>query len=227
MKYQAIIFDLGGTLSRSAAWEDYRNAARQVAQICGAPADKFLELWFARSAGLGTGLYATYQDYIRYICQLMDLDVSESLLNRAAVYPFSITKKQVATPREGAIEILDYLKSHGYKLGLISDCFHDVPEIWNETPFARYFNVTVFSCQVGINKADSRIYKIALEKLAVKPENCIYIADGMRNELANATVLGMQAIQLYIPEEIDDSPIRENWQGQKISSLQEVLNLLQ
>ena len=77
-----------------------------------------------------------------------------------------------------------------------------------------------------MNKADPRIFQIALEKLAVKPDKCMYIADGMRNELTNAAGLGMTAIQLYVPEEYYDSPIRENWRGEKISSLQEVFNLL-
>ena len=226
VKYQAVIFDLGGTLSRSSAWEEYRNAARQVAVICSASVEKFVELWFAHSAGLGTGLYANYQDYIRYICKLMNLNVPYNLISLAAAIPVSVTRQQITTPREGAIELLSYLKANNYKIGLISDCFTDVPEIWNETPFAPYFDATVFSCKVGMNKANPQIFRIALEKLGVQPEDCVYIADGMRNELANAAGLGMTAIQLFVPEEYYDSPIREDWHGSAISSLHEVLNLL-
>jgi putative hydrolase of the HAD superfamily len=226
MKYEAVIFDLGGTLSRSSAWSEYRDATRQIAAICSAPVEKFVELWFAHSAGLGTGLYRNYGDYIRYICNLLNLDVPENLISLAAAIPVSVTRQQITTPREGAIELLSFLKANSYKIGLISDCFTDVPEIWNETPFAPYFDVTVFSCSVGMNKADPRIFLIALEKLAVKPKNCIYVADGMRNELANAAGLGIQAVQLFVPEEFFDSPIREDWHGPKISSLHEVLNLV-
>ena len=170
MKYQAVIFDLGGTLSRSAAWAEYRDAAQKIAEICAAPAEKFVEQWFANSAGLGTGVYKTWQDYIRYVCQVMELSVPESRLKIAADVPLSVTRNQICVPREGAMELLSYLKSSGYKMGLISDCYYDVPEIWPETPFAPYFDVTVFSCEAGMNKADPRIFKIALEKLAVKPE---------------------------------------------------------
>jgi putative hydrolase of the HAD superfamily len=226
VKYEAVIFDLGGTLSRSAAWSEYADAARKIASICSAPEDKFVELWFAHSAGLGVGVYATYQDYIKHVCRLMDMDVPEYLLTRAAATPFSVTRSQITTPRDGAIECLSYLKSNGYKIGLISDCFHDVPEIWPETPFAPFFDVTVFSCTAGLNKADPRIFQIALEKLGAKAKNCMYVADGNRNELANAKKLGMLSIQIFIPDEIDDSPIREDWHGQKISSLHEIYNLL-
>ncbi len=226
MKYHAVIFDLGGTLSRSAAWEDYRNAALKMSAILNAPPEKYVEHWFADSTDLGTGVYKTWQDYIKHIGNLMGLEVSESQAKKAADIPLSVTRHQICEPRQGAVELLAYLKSSGYKLGLISDCYYDVPQIWPETPFAPYFDVTVFSCEVGMNKADPRIFQIALKKLAVNPENCLYIADGMRNELANATGLGMKAVQLLVPGESYDSPIREDWQGQSISSLQEVHNLL-
>jgi len=226
VKYKAVIFDLGGTLSRSAPWEEYRNAACKMAAVCSIPEEKFVELWFSESSGLGLGLYPRYQDYIRHICKTLNINVAESLIETAGEIPITITKQYVIVPREGALELLSYLKSNDYKIGLISDCAPDLPQIWNETLFAPYFDVTVFSCLAGMNKADPRIFHIALEKLAVKPENCIYIADGMRKELSNAAALGMTALQLYLPEENDDSPIREDWRGEKISSLQEVFNLL-
>jgi putative hydrolase of the HAD superfamily len=225
-KYEAVIFDLGGTLSRSAAWSEYRNAARKMAEICGAPIDDFIDMWFSESSGLGTGVYPGYGDYIRYICEKMDLRVPENRIDLAAREPYSITQEYVTKPREGAIEVLSYLKSRSYKIGLISDCAPELPEIWNDTIFAPYFDATVFSCTAGMNKADPRIFQIAVEKLAVKPEKCMYIADGMRNELANAKKLGMHAVQILVPGEIDDSPIREEWHGPVITSLKEVLDLL-
>ncbi len=66
-----------------------------------------------------------------------------------------------------------------------------------------------------------------MEQLSVKPENCLYIADGVRNELTNAHKLGMDAIQILIPEEVDhNNPFREDWNGTVISSLSEVLSIL-
>lgn len=226
MKYQAVIFDLGGTLCRYAPWKD-RDAARQVAETCAAPIDKFVELWFDHSANLGIGDYKTWPEYISFICGLMKIETPpHHLLEKSAEIQLNDTRNQICDPHEGAVELLAYLKSNDYKLALVSDCFYDVPKVWSETPFARYFDVTVFSCQEGMNKGNPRIFQIALDKLAVMPEYCIYIADGMRNELTNAAGLGILAVQLYIPGEMYDSPIREDWQGPKISSLHEVYNLL-
>jgi putative hydrolase of the HAD superfamily len=227
MKYSAVIFDLGGTLTYGLAWSEYVDAAREIAAVLSAPADDFVRIWFEQAAGLGTGIFPSYQDFIRYVCRQLPLNVPDNLVNHATNISLSVTKRHLTVPREGAIEVLSYLKSNGYKTGLITDCGPDVPEIWHDTPFAPLIDVAVFSCSVGMNKGDLRIFQIAIDQLAVKPESCLYIADGMRNELANAAELGMHAVQILVPDEIDDSPIREDWHGPVISSLKEVLNLIE
>jgi phosphoglycolate phosphatase-like HAD superfamily hydrolase len=64
MKYKATIFDLGGTLVRSASWSDYAEAVRKMATMLNASAEDFVKLWFdkweavinflKRSHGAGT-----------------------------------------------------------------------------------------------------------------------------------------------------------------------------
>jgi len=227
MKYEAVIFDLGGTLVPVSPWSEFENSAKQMASVLSVPEEAYLKLWFAQSSGLGTGEFESYQGYIRHICKRMEKDISEDLIEAAAIIPFNITKGMIEVPRDDAIDVLSILKKNGYKLGLVSDCFTDVPKIWNDTPFDPFFDVTVFSCFVGMNKANPRIFKLVLEEMDVDPENCLYIADGYRQELANASKLGMQAIQIRVPAEVDDSPLREDWKGAVIKSLKEILDLLE
>ena len=74
--------------------------------------------------------------------------------------------------------------------------------------------------------SEEGIFELAVEKLGVMPEKCIYVADGMRQELATASKLGMLTLQIRVPTEIDDSPLRESWDGPTISSLWEITTLL-
>jgi putative hydrolase of the HAD superfamily len=224
-KYQAIIFDLGGTLCRSVPWAKYEKAAYKTAETCAAPPEQFVKLYFAEVSGLSVGLFKTYKDYTRYILNKMALSVPEDIIQSAIEFPYAVTK-EVVTPRAGALEILTNLKHAGYKLGLISDCFYDVTELWPETPFAPLFDVTMFSCDVKMNKANPAIFKIALEKLGVEAGDCIYVADGARNELANAAGLDIKAVQLFIPEERDNNPIQEDWHGARIGKLSELVDLM-
>ena len=226
MKYQAVFFDLGGTLIRSPGWSGYADVARKMASILTAPVEDFVELWLNQSSGLGTGEYHSYQDYIRHICRQLRVEVQDSQVDSAASIPLEMTKRVMMDPQEGALEVLNYLKSNGYKIGLISDCGPDVPALWNETPLAPFFDVTVFSCSAGLVKSDTRIFELAIEKLDVTPERCVYVADGMRKELASAAELGMYALQIRVPGEADQNPLNEDWNGPVISSLTELIPLL-
>ena len=190
--------------------------------------EDFVRLWSEHSEGLGTGLYPDYQSYIRHINSQLGVDAPAEHIDSAASFPYEVTRQIVMAAREGAIELLTYLKENGYKTCLISDCASDLPDFWEETPYAPFIDIAFFSCSVGMNKGNARIFRMAADALAVKPEYCLYIADGNRNELTNAARTGMDAVQLFIPEEIDENnPIREDWHGPVISSLHEVYNLLE
>lgn len=226
MKFQAVIFDLGGTLVHNAPWSEYVEEAKKVAAAVSAPVDDFVRIWFEHSGGLGTGFFPNFQTFIKHVLQQLSLEVPPDVIDHAAGISVSMTKRLITIPRDGAIEVLSYLKTNCYKTGLITDCSPDVPELWPETPFAPYFDVVVFSCVARMNKGNPLIFQTAAEELAVKPEDCLYIADGNRNELTNASGVGMTAVQLLVPEEIDDSPIREEWHGPVIKSLQEIYSYL-
>ncbi len=70
------------------------------------------------------------------------------------------------------------------------------------------------------------MYKIAADQLHGKHgEECLYIGDGSSHELTGASKLGMQAVLLEAPDNADTID-REEWHGPTITSLKEVLNVL-
>ncbi|HEY94808.1 MAG TPA: HAD hydrolase-like protein [Dehalococcoidia bacterium] len=226
MKYEAVIFDFGGTLVRSLAWAEYEKTTGEIAEIISVPRDEFVRLYFQHAERPGKGEFTSYQDYFRYIANLLEITPTDRKIENAAENLFNSTRKMVEDIRPDAVELLSWLKSRDYKTGLISDCWTDIPELWDETPFARLIDSPIFSCYVGMNKADIRIFQMAVERLDVSPESCVYVADGMRDELANAAKLGMHVIQILVPEEIDSAPTRENWNDPTISTLSEIKEFL-
>jgi putative hydrolase of the HAD superfamily len=129
-------------------------------------------------------------------------------------------------PRPEAIGILSTLKSKGYKIGMISDCPSNTPLLWENTSIKPFFEATIFSCAVGIKKPDPRIYNLALDKLKVKPQECLYIGDGGSNELTGASSVGMHPVLISVPTEETYLFGVEDWKGTVISSLNEVLDLV-
>jgi putative hydrolase of the HAD superfamily len=94
-------------------------------------------------------------------------------------------------------------------------------------PIKPFFDTVVFSCVAGVKKPDPRIYQLALERLKVKPQDCLYVGDGSSYELTGARKVGMHPVQIHVPGEIVYFLDEDDWDGHPISSLSEVLNLIE
>ncbi len=195
-----------------------------MASVVGAPVDPFVKSWFGKSSGLGTGDY-TYESLIEQVCHELGIAARREAVIEAAKRPLGLTQKMLSSHRVDALEVLTRLESFGLKLGVISDCAFDVPLMWRETQLSKLIEFTSFSCDIGMNKGNALVFSAAAAKLKVPAKNCVYVADGMRNELHNAESVGMHSVRFLVPEEIDGSPLREEWNGPTISSLSYLFGL--
>ena len=57
----------------------------------------------------------------------------------------------------------------------------------------KFFDLLIYSCDVKARKPDSKIYKIALKKLKVRPEEAVFIDDKHEN-VNSAKKLGIHGI---------------------------------
>jgi putative hydrolase of the HAD superfamily len=231
MKYKAVIFDLFGTLILNFTVERHEGTLRQMAFILSAPSEDFVRLWYQTFNDRCLGILKTPEDNINYVCSKLGVTANAARRNEAALIRYHLTESSMI-PVPGAIDTLTWLKSNGYKTGLVTDCSSEVPAIWPRTSLAPYFDITVFSCQVGLKKPDPQIYWLAAKQLNARPEYCLYIGDGSSNELSGATAVGMRSVLIRDPKEEDGSFHRveaewQEWDGLVISSLEEVLGLLE
>ncbi len=92
---------------------------------------------------------------------------------------------------------------------------------------SHFFDVSIFSASVGMKKPDLQIYNLACEQLGVEPNECLYIGDGDSNELSGASQLGMGAVMIRDPNEIDPYRLVEvDWDGRKIENFIEIMDLI-
>jgi putative hydrolase of the HAD superfamily len=225
-KYKAVIFDLGGTLMVSPPWSQIVAESRRIAAAVGAPEEEFARRWDETLDAASRGAFRNMREYTSAVCRQMGLHPADTQLDAAAALATDGLRRCIRSPRDGAMEVFDYLRSHGIKTGLITSCGPDVPETWDEAPYASLIDVAIFSCVEGVDKNDPRIFWLAAHRLKVQPEECLYIADGYRGELASAATLGMHAVQLNVPGEGERGRPHDPWDGQVISSLLEILGLI-
>jgi len=231
MKYEAVIFDLFGTLVRSFTRQEYQSVLGQMASVLTVSFDAFRRLWSETTYERNTGVIRTIEANIDYICRETGVSADDIKIRLATKIRYDFVANTMR-PRQDAIDVLSYLRSQGLRIGLISNCSPETPLIWKDTPFAPLFDIAVFSSSVGVKKPDPRIYQLAIEQLAAKPENCLYIGDGDSQELTGASQAGMHPVLIRVPGEDSsdaqwqDSSDVEQWDGPVISSLTDVLDLV-
>jgi putative hydrolase of the HAD superfamily len=210
-----VIFDLWDTLV------DYDSAGGRafqdrVAGLLRRDADEFAALWFEGRPKRESGSLREY---------VLSLGADETAADEVVTWRLESTRTMLK-PRPGAVETLRELRRRGYRVGLITVCSDDVPEVWAESPFAGLFDATVFSCAVGLLKPDPQIYLLACEQLGVAPEEAMFVGDGANDELAGAERAGLRAVLIHRPNEDPPWPEVRDWQGPRITAVPGVLSLL-
>lgn len=213
---RAVIFDLWDTLvdfpvDASHALE------RRWAERLGADHDDFSQRWRAGRQERDTGL--SVADAFRA------LGVPDELVGGFVDLRRDFVRSALA-PRAGAVETLRELRERGFRLGMISVCSEDVPQVWDETAFAGLFDSAVFSATCRLRKPDPDIYLLCLRELDVEPADALFVGDGANDELAGAERVGLRAVLIH---RAGLEPIWEEarvWTGRRITSIPEVLELL-
>jgi putative hydrolase of the HAD superfamily len=229
MKYKAVIFDLFGTLIDNFSFEEYRRTLVEMASVLSTPPDAFADLWFDLFEERMSGALESPVGVIEHVCRELGVSPDDAQIERAASIRLDMTQRWIIV-RPDAVDVLSKLKAEGYRTGLISDCSHEMPTIWDSLPLAPLISITAFSCVLGITKPDPRIYLLTTEQLGVQPSDCLYVGDGSSQELAGAAGVGMTPVLIRVPGDGDyDNPYRiksDEWDGRRVLSLTEVLALV-
>lgn len=220
---KAVIFDMFETLITHYACPLY--FSQQMADDADIPVENFLSMWRPSESDRSIGKIS-FEGIIEKILRENNC-YSEKLLN-------DIVAKRVETKREcfkqmhkDIVPMLKALKEKGILIGLISNCFSEEAIAIRESEVFPLFDIACMSYEQGVQKPDEEIYYRCMNKLGVKPEECLYIGDGGSYELETARKVGMNPAQAvwYLQEGNPYQYARKDGFIQLESPL-DVLNLL-
>jgi putative hydrolase of the HAD superfamily len=186
---QAVIFDIGGVLVRiqdpapSRAWERRLGLSEgQLGEIvCTNPV--------AQQALVGN---ATTDQMWTYIGRHLALPPDELVALRADFWRVQAWDT----------ELLAFVRSlrPRCKTATISDAWPDAREILWEYANDDNFDGCVFSAEEGVRKPDPEIYRRALSRLDVAPQEAVF-CDDRRPNVKGARRIGMHAFQFSDPDQ--------------------------
>jgi putative hydrolase of the HAD superfamily len=195
---RAVIFDLFHTLT---APEVVSPNGQPTSEILGLDRRRWNAQLMEKSKDRLRGLEKDPYEIIAKLAHAIDPDLSEDIIRRATQNRIARFEDALLKIPESTQIVIKQLKQQGLKVALVSNA--DVIECaaWNRSPVAPFFDVALFSCEVGLVKPDVEIYELCLQKLNEKPEDCLFVGDGGSNEFVGAKLAGLTTIMTtYIAE---------------------------
>jgi HAD superfamily hydrolase (TIGR01509 family) len=211
--FDAIIFDLGGTLIEYAgkydAWPALEEPGLRAAYLyfrdAGVPVPDFdsfsragytllPERWQQATSGERN---LTVEDFLADILANLSIESpTKSTIKKAArLYESAICS--AATPIPHSRETLAQLKADGYKLGLISNTmFSGKAHMADLARFGmeEFFEVRLFSADANAWKPNPEPFWRILNRLNVKPEKTVFIGDDPAADIGGGLQAGLYVV---------------------------------
>lgn len=140
------------------------------------------------------GKVRTEKEIIDRIVDIMPYDLNESQKREILQRREERMKRALLTIDNKILDTLRKIHDKGIKIGLISNADIIDSKHWDKSPLSEFFDVAIFSCNVGILKPEPEIYKLAMDMLDIKPKESIFIGDGGSEELHGAKRTGMKTV---------------------------------
>jgi epoxide hydrolase-like predicted phosphatase len=181
--YKAIIFDMGGVLLRSVDTAPREAIARRFGTT-----REELEKFVFRSPTSVQSEVGLVSDIFHWQSVLKHFGCTEE--NPLEIYAEYFSGDSIDQKLLGFAESL----KPDYKIGLLSNAWVDSRnKLGALFIFIDIFDVAIFSAEVKARKPDPEIFHIMLERLGIKPEECIFIDDILEN-IEGAEKIGINTI---------------------------------
>ena len=202
MSVVAVLFDWGDTLMRWAGDDELlEDGHRAGLAAIGREADgitaRFHDAYLPLLWQPGAVEEIEYPGLVRKLLGEFGIEVTDDELNAflEAEHDAWAPARRLAANTHA---LLDSLRERGLKLGLVSNAF-DPPWLLHrdleQLGVAERLDVAVFSSELGRRKPDPAIFRAALDRLGVAPEETLFVGDLLLQDIRGASELGMRTVQ--------------------------------
>ena len=200
VKIKAVIFDMDGVLIEAKDW--HYEALNQALELFGykisrydhlvtfdgLPTKKKLEM-LSMERGLPKGLHK----FINHMKQIYTMEHVYMKCKPLFCHQYALSK----------------LKSEGYKLALGSNSVHiTIDMMLGKADLLKYMDFTLSNQDVAKSKPDPEIYCKAIERLGLKPEECLIVEDN-QNGIKAALASGAHLLKVETVYDVNYANIRK------------------
>jgi HAD superfamily hydrolase (TIGR01662 family) len=134
------------------------------------------------------------QELIIEVCKLISQPGYDRIIAKKLEPEIRKARRRLLRLFEDTIQTISIL-SKNYDLGIIANQSDDILDLLKRSDINRFFKVNVISSEVKMKKPDLRIFLLAMDRAACKPEDCIMVGDRLDTDIHPANELGMKTIR--------------------------------
>ena len=228
MSLHAVFIDVGNTLvyEKPSRFEIYAGAARRRGlEVEGAEMQRLMRRAHGElPSDLGGAYRYTDRWFERYFERIFHeyLDLPRRELPAVARELFGrFSEPDTFALFPGAIELLDRLRARGLKVGIVSNWSARLPQLMQTLGLASRVDVLMCSALERCEKPDAEIFRRALERAGVRPDQALHAGDHPLKDVAGARRVGMRSIL------VDHDAHRDRSWTPRVRSLTELAELVE
>lgn len=222
-----VFFDVDDTLLDTSKFaETARKAAIELMVDNGLPLDKEIAYSTLKTVIREKG--SNYDKHFNVLTKAL-LGEEDPMLVALGMVTYHNVKFSLLRPFPKTIDTLIYLKSQGYKLGVISNGI--TIKQWEKLVrlnVYQFFDEVITSEEVGYSKPSKEIYEEALKRMKADPEKSVMIGNKFLEDALGAVEAGLSAILVnsHVTEQEKERIKKENLDIKILDSIGEVNTVL-
>lgn len=97
---------------------------------------------------------------------------------------------------EDAFDTLRALRVRGLRTGVVSNFDHRLPALLGGLGLSALLDIVIRPGDAGAVKPDARIFHVAIERLAIKRDEALFVGDDEEEDVRGATAAGLRAVNV-------------------------------
>ena len=168
-----VLLDLYDTL----AWTQWPTMRAELEDRFGIGQADLLRAFTTTRQARSIGAYGSAEGDLAAVLEAAGVPADEQLVHELNQTRMKAFAENGVHLWEDSIPTLRELRARGLRTAIVSNCDHSTRPIVDELGLEREADAIVLSVEVGVAKPDPGIYQVALDALAARPEEAVFVDD--------------------------------------------------
>lgn len=168
-----VLLDLYDTL----AWTQWPTMRAELEDRFGIGQADLLRAFTTTRQARSIGAYGSAEGDLAAVLEAAGVPADEQLVHELNQTRMKAFAENGVHLWEDSIPTLRELRARGLRTAIVSNCDHSTRPIVDELGLEREADAVVLSFEVGVAKPDPGIYQAALDALAARPEEAVFVDD--------------------------------------------------